>query len=153
VRGRIQHGIVLVVILALIASCATKPYIQKEDKILGLVDAINGGQVAEKGLAEPPFLFDGEIILMQNHLSALWNNLYMAGFRLRDAAVARNERLNDDSYLFFADTMEARTFFRKYLDMHTSFVEIKARDGSYYLLLNKEVNGYPRIQGMKGPVR
>jgi hypothetical protein len=90
---------------------------------------------------------------MQNHLSALWKNLFMAGFRLRDAAVARNEHLSDNSYLLFAGSMEVSTFFRKYLDEHTSFVEIKARDGSYYLLLNKEVNGYPRIQGLKGPVR
>jgi hypothetical protein len=32
-------------------------------------------------------------------------------------------------------------------------VEIKAITGTYYLLLNGEVNGYPRIQGIKGPVQ
>ena len=117
---------------------------------MSLVELINRGGVGE-GLAAPPFLFDGEIILLENHLAVLWRNLHMAGFRLRDVRVVRNEHLTDESYRVFSDSMEVRTFFRKYLDKHTSLVGIDARGGSYSFLLNREVGGYPRIQGLKGP--
>ena len=76
----------------------------------------------------------------------------MAGFQIFDASIVRNHFVKEDSWLEFGDTMEVRTFFTKYLDENTSLVEIKARSGNYIFLLNKEVNGYPRIQGFKGGI-
>jgi hypothetical protein len=148
-RKGVYAGAVLFLVLS---SCATKPYVQKEEKIFDLVKAINSGEAAEKALAEAPFLFDGEIILLQNHLTVLWKNLYMAGFRMHGAVIVRNEFLGEDSWREFGDTMDVRTFFKKYLDENTSLVEIKARGGNYVFLLNKEVDGYPRIQGFKGGI-
>jgi hypothetical protein len=131
-------------------SCATKPYVQNEEKIFDLVRAINNGEAAAKGLAEAPFLFDGEIIYLQNHLTVLWRNLYAAGFRMYDAKIVRNEFLKEDSWLEFGNTMDVSAFFKKYTDKNTSLVEIKARNGNYIFLLNKEAGGLPRIQGFKG---
>jgi hypothetical protein len=136
----------------IMGSCASGPYVQKEEKVFNLVDAINNGEAAAKELAEAPFLFDGEIVLLQNHLTVLWKNLHMAGFRMHDAAIVRNELITENSWREFGDTMDVRTFFGKYLDENTSLVEIKARNGNYIFLLNKEVNGYPRIQGFKGGI-
>jgi len=133
-------------------SCATKPYAQKEEKVFNLIKAINNGEAAAKELYEAPFLFDGEIVLLQNHLTVLWKNLHMAGFRMYDASIVRNHFIKEDSFKEFGDTMDVRTFFKKYLDENTSLVEIKARGGNYLFLLNKEVNGYPRIQGFKGGI-
>ena len=143
-------GIALVCLI--LGACASRPYAQKEEKVFDLIKAINSGEAAEKELAEAPFLFDGEIILLQNHLSVLWKNLYMAGFRMYNASIVRNEFIKEDTWREFGDTMDVRTFFQKYLDQSTSLVEIKARNGNYIFLLNKEVNGYPRIQGFKGGI-
>jgi hypothetical protein len=143
---------VSVLIFLVLASCASKPYVQKEEKVFDLIRAINSGEAASKALAEAPFLFDGEIILLQNHLTALWRNLHMAGFRMNDAVIVRSEFLNENSYREFGDTMDVRAFFKKYLDENTSLVEVKARGGNYLFLLNTEVNGYPRIQGFKGGI-
>jgi hypothetical protein len=147
---RVAAGVVL--ILLVLASCATKPYAQKEEKIFDLIRAINNGEAASKALAEAPFLFDGEIILLQNHLTVLWRNLHMAGFRMYEASIVRNEFITENSYREFGDTMDVRAFFKKYTDENTSLVEVKARNGNYVFLLNTEVNGYPRIQGFKGGI-
>ena len=133
-------------------SCATRPYAQKDEKVFDLIKAINSGEAAAKELAEAPFLFDGEIVLMQNHLTALWKNLYMAGFRMYDASIVRNHFIKENSWREFGDTMDVQTFFKKYLDENTSLVEVKARNGNFVFLLNKEVNGFPRIQGFKGGI-
>ena len=143
-------GIALVCLI--MGSCASRPYVQKEEKVFNLVKAINSGEAAAKELAVAPFLFDGEIVHLQNHLTVLWKNLYMAGFRMYDATIVRNEFIKEDSWREFGNTMDVRTFFKKYLDENTSLVEVKARNGNYLFLLNKEVNGYPRIQGFKGGI-
>ena len=148
VRRCIFAGIVLVCLI--MGSCATRPFVQKEKSILALVRAINNGEAAQRSLAETPFLFNGEIILLQNHLTILWDNLYKAGFRMEDVSIVRNELLRENSWSEFGDTMDVRTFFSKYLDRNTSLVEIRARSGNYIFLLNTEVRGYPRIQGFKG---
>jgi hypothetical protein len=148
-RGFFAAAGILIFLAA--GSCTSAPAVHTEKKIFSLVDVINNGKAASMGLAEAPFLFDGEILFLQNQLTFLWQNLYAAGFRLYDAKIIRNETLGEDSYLEFADTMDVKTFFTKYLDGNTSLVEIKALSGSWVFLLDKEdANGYPRIRGFKG---
>jgi hypothetical protein len=124
--------------------------VHSQEKISGLIQAINSGRAASMELNEAPFLFDGEILFLQNQLGALWQNLYSAGFRLYSAKIVRNEAIGGDAYLEFGDTMDVRTFFQKYLDKDSSLVEIRALSGSYVFLLGREVDGYPRIRGFKG---
>jgi len=153
VRRKTQSGFFAgILLLSLLGACASRPYVQKEEKVFDLIKAINSGEAAAKELAEAPFLFDGEIILLQNHLTILWENLYRAGFRMHDAAIIRNEPVKESSWREFGDSFDVKSFFSKYLDENTSLVEVKARNGNYIFLLNKEVNGYPRIQGFKGGI-
>ncbi|MCL1818267.1 MAG: hypothetical protein FWG35_04995 [Spirochaetaceae bacterium] len=147
-RGVFFAGILLFLLFA--GACASRPYVQKEEKVFDLIKAINNGEAAERSLAEAPFLFDGEIVYLQNVLSGLWRNLHAAGFRLADAAIVRNQLLTENSWREFGDTFDVESFFKKYLDKNTSLVEIKARGGTYLFLLNKEKDGYPVIQGFKG---
>jgi hypothetical protein len=151
-RGKFRKGVCAGILFCVlvVASCASGSAVHKEEKIFNLINAINSGKAAALGLDEAPFLFDGEILFLQNHLTVLWENLHTAGFRLYDAKIIRNEPIKEDSYLEFGDTMDVRTFFKKYLDKNTSLVEIRALSGTYVFLLNKEVNGYPRIRGFKG---
>lgn len=141
-------------LVLLVLSCATGPYVQREDRIQRLVDLINKGGVNEvKGLAETPFLFDGEIVLLQKDLNSLWDNFKAAGFVMKNAKVLEIVRPAADSYKAFDDSMDVKTFFAKYLDRDTSMVKLAADGGVFYLLLGKEVGGYPKIRGLRGPVK
>jgi len=142
-------------LLALLAlSCATGPYVQREDRIQRLVELINKGGVNEvKGLAATPFLLDGEIVLLQKDLNSLWDNFKAAGFVMKNAKVLEIARIAADSYKVFGDSMDVRTFFSKYLDKDTSMVKLATDGGVYHLLLGKEVDGYPKIRGFRGSVK
>jgi hypothetical protein len=154
VKRFFRYGGIIAALVFLSASCATGPYVQKDDKVLKLVDLINRGGVGEvQGLSETPFLFDGEVLLLQKDVTALWTNLKTAGFTMRNGKVLGKEHISDNSYRAFGDSMEVRTFFKKYLDKNSSLVKIGSEGGGFYLILNREVDGYPKIQGFKGPVK
>ena len=136
------------------SSCATAPYTPSERKVEKLVALIDrGGVGAIKGLASAPFLLDGEILLRQADVDSCWSNLKASGLRIGAPKIESIARIGADSATLFADSMDARVFFKKYLDKNSVLVRLKASEGKYYLLLNREVSGYPRIQGFKGPVK
>ncbi|MFQ3621051.1 MAG: hypothetical protein SNJ78_08910 [Spirochaetales bacterium] len=135
-------------------SCATVPYVQKEERVVRLVELINKGGVTQiPNLAVTPFLVDGEIVLLQKDLSDFWTNLHQAGFVIRSPRVVQNRFATVEDAKNFRDSMEVRTFFKKYTDRDTSLVQIQSVDGTYYFLLGREVKGYPRILGFRGPVQ
>jgi hypothetical protein len=140
--------------LALLASCATAPYTPSEKKVQKLVALIDkGGVGAVKGLSVAPFLLDAEILLRQADVDTAWANLKAAGFTMGEPKVSSIERLGDGSYARFAESMEVRSFFKRYLNKDSVLVALDAAEGRYYLILNREVSGYPRIQAFKGPVK
>jgi hypothetical protein len=140
--------------VAALGSCATVPYMPSEKKVQKLVALIDTGRVgAVKGLAAAPFMLDGEILLRQADVDSAWANLKAASFGVGEAEIVSIARIGVDSYTLFADTMDARVFFKKYLDKNSVLVTLDTAGGRYYLILNREVSGYPRIQGFKGPVR
>jgi hypothetical protein len=139
--------------LSLMGSCSTLPYTPSEKKVQKLVGLINrGGVLAVKGLSSAPFILDGEILLRQVDVDTAWSNLEASGFSLGTPAIASIARIGADSYALFGDSMDARVFFKKYLDKNSVLVTLDAAEGRYYLILNREVSGYPRIQGFRGPV-
>jgi hypothetical protein len=140
--------------MGILGSCATAPYMPSEKKVDRLVALIDrGGVGAVKGLVSAPFLLDGEILLRQADVDSAWSNLKAASFSLGSPAIASIERIGPDSSSLFADTMDVRVFFKKYLDKNSVLVALDSAGGRYYLILNREVSGYPRIQGFKGPVK
>jgi hypothetical protein len=139
---------------SLLAACASVPYTPSEKKVQKLLDLIDrGGVGAVKGLSSAPFMLDGEILLRQSDVDSAWSNLKAASFGFGKPAIASISRIGPDSYKLFGDTMDARVFFEKYLDKNSVLASIDASDGRYYLILNREVSGYPRIQGFKGPIK
>jgi len=154
--GLIGAGILALGLAALgaLCSCATAPYTPSEKKVQKLVALIDkGGVGAVKGLSAAPFLLDGEILLRQADVDSAWSNLKAAGFTMGAPKIASIERLGDGSYARFAETMEVRSFFKRYLNKDSVLVALDAAEGRYYLILNREVSGYPRIQAFKGPVK
>lgn len=157
IAARIFAAALLATSLAVVCalgSCATVPYMPSEKKVQKLVALIDqGGVQAVKGLSAAPFMLDGEILLRQADVDEAWANLKAAGFRISSPAIASISRIGADSYAAFAGTMDARVFFKKYLDKDSVLVTLDAGEGRFYLILNREVKGYPRIQGFKGPVK
>ncbi len=127
------------------------PSEKKVDKLVALINS--GGVGAVKRLSQAPFILDGEILLRQADVDAAWSNLAAAGFKIGAPAIASMGRIGQDGYSLFADTMDARVFFKKYLDKDSVLVALDATEGRFYLILDREVSGYPRIQGFKGPQR
>lgn len=154
IRARFLAAVVLVAGIAALGSCATVPYTPSEKKVQKLVALIDrGGVQAVKGLSSAPFILDGEILLRQVDIDTAWSNLKAAGFGLGTPAIASIARIGADSYALFGDSMDARVFFKKYLDKNSVLVALDAAEGRYYLILNREVSGYPRIQGFRGPLK
>lgn len=153
------RGIFSVLALALVVataatSCATAPYTPSERSITKLASLISSGGVGKvKGIATAPFLLDGEILLRQADVDTAWANFAAAKLSLRSPTIASIARIGPDSYTRFGSSMDVRVFFKKYLNKDSSLVALDTADGRCYLLLNREVSGYPRIQGITVPKR
>ncbi len=153
VRPRLALALLFAVSLPLI-SCATGPYVQKESGVLKLVDLINEGEVTEiDGLTPAPFALDGETLYLESDVATFWKNLKAASFAMSSPRFVGANHLAPDSYKTFADTFDMKNFFEKYTGKDTSLAVVDTKEGRYYLLLERKVQGYPRVRGLKGPVR
>ncbi len=140
--------------LALLASCASGPYAQKEDKVLRLVSLINEGRVTEvEGLTQTPFALDTETLYLESDVATFWKNLKAASFAMSNASFVSTQQVGEDTWKVFANSYDMKNFFGKYTSKDTSIVTLKTDEGTYYLLLERAVKGYPRIRGMKGPIQ
>jgi hypothetical protein len=135
-------------------SCASTPYVQKERDVLGLIRLINEGKVTEvEGLSPAPFVLDTETLYLENDVATMWKNLKAASFVMSDAKFSSTEPVGVDSYKLFADTFDMKNYFAKYTGKDSSVVTVKTAEGRYLLLLERKVRGYPRIRGLKGPMK
>ncbi len=145
---------VLAVALVLLVSCASAPYVQKENSVLELIELVNeGGITGIDGLVMAPFVLDTETLYLENDITTLWDNLYRNGFVMTDAQFVRAEPVTPESYKLFADTFDMKNFFDHYTGKDTSLVTVDTREGQYYFLLERPVRGYPRIRGIRGPIK
>ncbi len=148
----------LSVLLSLLAvtflSCASGPYAQKEPGVLKLVSLINEGKVSEvKGLSPAPFVLDTETLYLESDVATLWKNLNGASFAMAESRFVSSKPVDGDSYRAFADTYDMKNFFASYTGKDTSLVTVDTADGRYLLLLERPIQGYPRIRGMRGPIQ
>jgi len=131
-------------------SCATVPIAENEKSVEKVVDLFNRGETEKlSDLSQKPFLFDGEIILMQQDLDIFYGNLTNAGFVIDDYSIASLDRVDDDTYKNFAETMEVEVFFNKYIESSAVVATIKAKNGTFLLLLDGRKGLYPLIHGFK----
>jgi hypothetical protein len=138
-------------LLLVLVSCATVPFAKNPDHVLKLVDAFNAHDttllVADTSL---PFLFNGEIVELKEDATTMWTNLVQSGLTIRDARVTEDVAATPGDYTRFADTMEVRTFFQKYLPKSTMLVRVSFDGGSFFMLLDGSERGYPLILGIEG---
>lgn len=153
-KNAIRFILVSALVAALFASCASAPYAQKEDEVLKLVTLINEGRVGEvEGLTPAPFVLDTETLYLESDVSTFWKNLKEASFAMKEARYVSAEHVGPESWKVFAETYDMKNFFARYTGKDTSVVTLETADGTYLLLLERAVKGYPRVRGMKGPIR
>ena len=87
------------------------------------------------GLTSTPFLLDGEIIILEKDISMIWKNIRDSGFTFEKAFETESMPVGAGDYRYFADSMEVKTWFSKYLPEKASLVKIKAKNGLYYFIL------------------
>lgn len=155
---------ILLLTTSLFFSCASNPYSRWEssgEKVIELVNS--GGDKALAAITASPFLFDKEIIILENDISAIWRNIYTAGFRFEDISELESVEILEDQYILFGDTMEVKTWFEKYLPKKPSLLKIRSEKGLFYIILGEKVRvkgsetggvsgSYPAIYGFTGPV-
>lgn len=153
-QNAIRFTLVSALVAVLFASCASAPYAQKEDEVLKLVTLINEGRVGEvEGLTPAPFVLDTETLYLESDVSTFWKNLKEASFAMKEARYVSAEHVGPESWKVFAETYDMKNFFARYTGKDTSVVTLETADGTYLLLLERAVKGYPRVRGMKGPIR
>jgi len=137
-----------------LASCASLNSVPQEKEVLRLVDLINAGQVTSvQGISLTPFALDSETLYLDGDVETMWHNLAAASFVMKDASFGGKEKVAHDTWKTFADSYDMKNFFEKYTGDTTYLVTVDTADGRYYLLVDKKIKGYPRVRGLKGPVR
>jgi len=148
------RSVLLPLLAVTFLSCASGPYAQKEPGVLKLVSLINEGKVSEvEGLSPAPFVLDTETLYLESDVATLWKNLKGASFAMAKSKFVSSKRVDGESYRAFADTYDMKNFFASYTGKDTSLVTVDTADGKYLLLLERPIQGYPRIRGMRGPIQ
>lgn len=152
-KNKLMIGLPILLAFAL-ASCASTPYVQKEGDVLRLVRLINEGKVNQvEGLAPSPFVLDAETLYLESDVTTMWNNLREASFVMSEARFVETEPVGEGSWKVFADTYDMKNYFARYTGKDSSIVTLDTAEGRYFLLLERKIHGYPRIRGLKGPVK
>ena len=128
--------LLMIPISFLIISCTSVPYSQWDSSAEKVVDLINHpGEEYLEEISSNPFLFDGEIIVLDKDISMIWNNLNRSRFGFKNGVIAETVPVGADDYKMFADTMEVKTYFSKYLPEDAAIVKVESDYGLFYLLL------------------
>lgn len=142
----------LLVLVILLASCASIQRSKDEGNIDRISELINTGQ-AEKltAMTELPFLLDQEIIVLAKDVETFWSTIIEVGFKVEEPSLERGAKVTPESYKEFYDSMEVETFFKKYLKKQSRLLELKTDTGQRILLLVTDTLFTRSIHGFKGP--
>jgi hypothetical protein len=142
----------LLLVVILLASCASIQRSKDEGNVERISELINTGQ-AEKltAMTELPFLLDQEIIVLAKDVATFWSTIIQVGFKVEEPVLERGVKVGPESYKEFYDSMEVKTFFKKYLKKQSRLLELKTNTGQRILLLVTDTLFTRTIHGFKGP--
>ncbi|HON12715.1 MAG TPA: hypothetical protein PK897_01180 [Treponema sp.] len=147
---RIKSTCIFISVLMLmgLASCSTVPPSQNPGRIQGLIKALNTEPV-ERLLerSNRPFLLDGEIIIREADMEALWQNLRNGGFTFLNAEILSVTPVGPESYHLFGTTKDAEFFFKKYVPKDGAIAEIGTDYGTFYIITGSRTWFTPKIIG------
>ncbi|MGA2479859.1 MAG: hypothetical protein ABSG63_13995 [Spirochaetia bacterium] len=150
-----RHLLPLAVLLAAalgVTSCASFQRARDQGTIRQMVDLINAGRADNlASISATPFLLDGEIIPLQADVAAFWTGIVKAGFRVEGATYQGGVPVGPDAYRQFAETMEVKSFFTRYVKDGGRILDLATSDGRHIRLLTKSDFFSGKIIGFKGP--
>jgi hypothetical protein len=149
-----RSPVVLAALAALLAlgSCATLQKSRDENRVGSVARLLNSGQAEQlAAMSAVPFLLDQEILVLPQDVALFWKGILAAGYRLEAPRLESGAAVGPDSYRQFRDSMEVRTFFKKYVNKGTRILELRTGDGQRVLLLVRSTAFSRRIIGFKGP--
>jgi hypothetical protein len=141
-------------VILLLTGCTTFNVKDREAGIYKIIDFINNGE-SEKLVTSSriPFLYDGEIILLQKDIRLIWNTLSESNFSIKDPEITAMDNIDEQTYTVFTTSMEGKVFFKRHLPKKTVITTVSAKNGTYYFLTGGDKKSGVTIFGMKGPVQ
>jgi len=135
-----------------LASCASIQRAQDQGRVGQIARLINSGE-AEKltALSAVPFLLDQEIIPLRADIAGFWKDVAKAGYKVEGPELEKGSPVSADSYRVFADTMEAKAFFARYVKKGARVLELSTGDGRKIVLLVRDTLFSRTLYGFKGP--
>lgn len=141
-----------VLIMLFAASCTTVPVSQRDNRVEALITELNTADIDRvMELSARPFLFDGEIIILESDLQTMWTNLRAAGFTFDSATIQELGPVTDTTYLSFGDTMDVRVWFEKYASDDAALATVETSYGTFLIITGDQVERLPYIFGFTGP--
>jgi hypothetical protein len=135
-----------------LASCASLQHSWDQGSVQQVADLLNTGQPQKlAAMSVTPFLVDGEIVLLKNDVASFWESVTKAGFRVEGAALDQGTPVSAESYKQFAQTMEVKTFFSRYVKKDSRILSMTSSAGSRILLVMRSEWSSRQIMGFKGP--
>jgi hypothetical protein len=141
----------LLVALAL-CSCASIQRARDQGNMDRLAALLSSGDWEELAkISSTPFLLDQEIILLEGDVRTFWSSIVQVGFKVQEPVLEEATRIGPESYREFRDSMEVRTFFKKYLKKNSRILQLRTSTGERILLLVTDSCCGSQINGFKGP--
>ena len=149
---RIVQLLVAAALVVAVSSCASLQRSRDVGSVRTVARLINSANAqALSAMSSLPFLLDHEIVALQRDVEAFWDTALAVGFRVEEPTLERGERIDGESYREFYDSMEVRTFFKKYLNKSSRLLELRTLEGRRILLLVTDSWFKRTINGFKGP--
>ncbi len=142
----------LVAAAVTLASCASLQRAQDQGRVGQIARSINSGE-AEKlaAMSAVPFLLDQEIIPLRTDVAAFWQDVVKAGYTVEGPELEKGFPVDAESYRAFADTMEAKAFFARYVKKGARVLELSTSGGRRIVLLVRDAWFSRTLYGFKGP--
>lgn len=138
--------------LLALSSCASLQRSSDQGAVKDVADLINAGQAQKlAAMSVTPFLVDQEIVPLKADVASFWDGVAKAGFRVDGAALEEAAATDANSYTQFANTMEVKSFFSRYVKKGTRVLRMSTSGGSRILLLVQSDWFSRKLVGFKGP--
>ncbi|MBF9017310.1 MULTISPECIES: hypothetical protein [unclassified Oceanispirochaeta] len=142
--------IALLLLVALMTSCAGLGSGVKDDDVLAVIEMMNAGQT--EALVESsvlPFVFDGEILESETQINLLWSGLNKAGYVLDNPLILQQRPVMAEDASIFSETWEIKTYFKNLLTENDTYVEVQGAAGKLHMVLRPSKTGV-QIAAWKG---
>jgi hypothetical protein len=151
-RPPIKKLVALLAVAISLTSCASIQRAQDQGRVGQVARLINSGE-AEKlaAMSAVPFLLDQEIIPLRADIVTFWGNVVKTGYKVEGPELEKGSPVSADSYRVFADTMEAKAFFARYVKKGARVLELSTGGGRRIVLLVRDALFSRTLYGFKGP--